>query len=557
MSAVEPLGALALIDLEDPHGAAWEFLLIFVVLLVGPALMRRAAIPGIVGLLIGGYAIGPHGFGWIPEGNTTVPELGQLGLLYLMFVAGVELDLNLLRRFKRAAIGFGLLTFSVPMATGIAAGLVLGWSVAAAILLGSMIASYTLLVYPIVREARLTSNPAAASVVGATVLADTLALVVLAAIAGSVQSDGGIGAVAVQIVFGLATLLVFCFALLPRIAELAFERIGSERTVRYVVALAVLLAAATLAEVVGIEGIVGAFFAGLALNRLVPNEGSLMERIDFFGGAVFIPIFLVSVGLILDPAVMVQAETLGIAGLLIVACLGGKAVAALLSRPLLGFSWREAVLAFAISTPQAAATLATVVVGLQIGLFSNTVVNATLVLILVSVIVSTLTAARVVRRIEPEPERRAPGARVVVAVDDPEAAPAALEAAARVARHDGGVVLPTLLLHESAPPPTPDLEERLQGLVHDAGIDADVTISIERTLLHGAVHVGLATRATLVLVAGVDGEPDDRPAALVDGRATVVAAPVDGSPPAADEQGRMLVAIVPAPVRATAAAVGG
>ena len=175
------------------------------------------------------------------------------------------------------------------------------------------------------REAGLASDPAVATVVGSTVLTDTLTLVVLAAVAGSVGGGRTTREVAVQVFVGLAVLIAFSLFVLPLLAAWAFRWLGAERSVRYVVAITAFLSAATVAELFGIEGIVGAFFAGLALNRLVPNEGELMERISFFGGAVFIPVFLVSVGLILNPSVMVQPQTLKLAGLFILACLGGKA----------------------------------------------------------------------------------------------------------------------------------------------------------------------------------------------------------------------------------------
>lgn len=553
-----------ILSLEAPTGPPWEFLVVFAVLLLGPVLMQRAALPGLVGLLLGGYAIGPHGLGWIAPGNTTIPELGQLGLLYLMFVAGVELDLNLLKRFRNRALGFGLLTFSFPMLLGVLAGFALGWGLAAALLLGSMLASHTLLVYPIVRGAGLASNPAAASVVGATVLADTLALVVLAAVAGSTQQGGSLAELIVQIGLGLVALVAFCFVVLPRVARWAFDTLGTERTVRYVVALTALLSAATVAEVLQIEGIVGAFFAGLALNRLVPNEGPLMERIDFFGGAIFVPVFLVSVGLILEPRVMVEPETLGLAALLTVACLGGKGIAALLSRPLLGFTRSEVALAFALSTPQAAATLATVMVGLQIGLFSTTVVNATLVLILVSVIVSTIVATRAIATVPPAERRRPLGARVTVAFARPEDARDALLRAAARAAADGGVVQPVLVRLEHDPDPAEGVEERVRAIAQEAGIDGELGTVVERSLLHGAVHAGLAADATLVLVAGASGGPDDGDpttvAALGDGRAVLVDADGLASVAAAgDGRDPMVVArlasVRPAPQADVAAAV--
>ena len=336
----------SLVDISSPKGAPWEFLVVFATLLIGPLVVQRARVPGIIGLLLGGYVIGPHGLGLIGSGNSTLPDLGQLGLLYLMFVAGVELDLNLLRRYRRSTVLFGLMTFSFPMVAGTIVGLALGWEVEAAILLGALLSSHTLLAYPTVRDAGQASDPSVATVVGSTVLSDTLALVVLAGVAGSAGGNRSAIEIAVQLIVGLSVLIGFSLLVLPALAAWAFRLLGAQRSVRYVVAITAFLSAATVAELFGIEGIVGAFFAGLALNRLVPNEGQLMDRIGFFGGAVFIPVFLVSVGLILNPAVMVEGETLKLAGLFILACLGGKALAATLSARLLGFSRPQAGLLF-------------------------------------------------------------------------------------------------------------------------------------------------------------------------------------------------------------------
>lgn len=492
---------LALIDISAPKGAPWEFLVVFAVLLLGPVIFRRAGIPGIIGLLIGGYAIGPHGLSLIGAGNNTLPDLGQLGLLYLMFVAGVELNLNLLRKHRRSALSFGVLTFVLPFALGTIVGIALGWETLAAILLGSLLASHTLITYPAVKEAGLASDPAVATAVGSTVLTDTLALVVLAAVAGSVAGGRSSVEVAVQIVVGMGVLVLYSLYVLPLLAGLAFRWLGAERAVRYVVAITAFLSAATVAELFGIEGIVGAFFAGLGMNRLVPNEGQLMDRIEFFGGAVFIPVFLVSVGLILNPSVMVKGETLGLAGLFVLACLGGKALAAQITTRLFGFTRAQTGLLFSLSASQAAATLAATVIGFQLGLFSSAVVNAVLVLILVSVLASTLIGARASEHAASPDGPRPLGTRVVVGVADPEHALGALTLAHRIARVDGGVVHPVLVVPESARfAPKPALA-RLAEIVVVAGVDGEVMTIVDRSVLHGALRVGRAHEATLVLVA--------------------------------------------------------
>lgn len=492
---------LASFHVASPTGPAWIFLLVFVVVIAGPPLVRRARIPGIIGLLLGGFAVGPHGLNLITSGNTTVPELGQIGLLYLMFVAGVELDLALLRVHRRAAIGFGLLTFGFPMAFGTIVGFALSFGTPAALLLGSLLASHTLLLYPLVREHGLSSNPAIASAVGATVLTDTLALVVLAAVAGSNIEGGSPGTIALQVGGGLVLLLVFSLGVLPYVVRYAFRYLGSDRSIRYLVVFAAFLAAATVADMLKIEGIVGAFFAGMALNRFVPNKGPLMDRIEFFGSTLFIPIFLVSVGLLLNPHVMVQPQTLKYAGLFIAACVGGKLIAALVAGRLWGYSRPQTQVVFALTTPQAAATLAATVVGFDIGLFDQSVVNAVLVLILVSVVGSTLIAERAARRIEPPAgERPRLGDRVLVAVQDSERAALAVVVATRVAAHDGGVVQALLVANRSE---SEGKEAELRALAADGfelGIDVDPRLIVDRSIADAVVNVAEADHASLVLV---------------------------------------------------------
>jgi Kef-type K+ transport system membrane component KefB len=492
---------IAAISLQAPEGSAWEFLVLFLVVILGPPLMQRARVPGLIGLLIGGFLIGPHGLGLLDAGSTTIPDLGQLGLLYLMFVAGVELDLGLLKRHRNAAITFGLLTFAFPMLFGSLAGAGLGWSLAASLLLGSLLASHTLVLYPLVRNAGLASDPVIASAVGATVLTDTIALVILAVIAGTESGSGSQAEIALELVLGMAVLLTVCFVVLPRLARWTFTLLGGQRTVRYVIAVAAFLIAAVVAETFGIEGIVGAFFAGLAMNRLVPNQGPLMDRIDFFGAAVFVPVFLVSVGLLLDPSVMFEGETLGLAALFLAACMGGKLIAGQLTRPLLGATPAEAAVVFGLSTPQAAATLAATTVGFQIGLFSESVVNAVLVLILVSVIVATLVTERATKRVAlPPPAERALGEHVLVAVSNLDGAPLALRLAQAATTKEAGVVDVILLQDagESGGDRHADLD-RLAGMSTRLGLDLDPAVRVTDHAARSIVLAATDLRASLVI----------------------------------------------------------
>ena len=490
-----------IVALQAPEGPALEFLVLFLVVLVGPALMSRARLPGIIGLLLGGWAIGPHGLGLIGEGNHTIPELGQFGLLYLMFVAGLELDLGMLRLHRRTALGFGVLTFAVPFVGGVAAGGALGFNTPAALLLGSLVASHTLILYPTVRDAGLGANRAVASAVGATVLTDTLSLVVLAAVSGSETGSGSTAEVFGELAIGLTLLVVVSLLGLPRIARATFRRLGADRSVRFLVALISFLAMAALADVFGIEGIVGAFFAGLALNPLVPNEGQTMHRLEFFGSAVFIPVFLVSTGLLLQPSVMVQPETLGYAALFVLACVGGKALAASLSVPLFRVTRAEAAVMFVLTTPQAAATLAATVVGFEIGLFSTVVVNAVLVLILVSIVVTSLLAPGAVRRVEQGDEPARPlGERVLLAVGAGGASPLVRELAVRVAGRSGGVV-DSLLVRGAASPGLAREEARgIEEVAEQEGFDGEVLVGVDRHPAAAIVHGALADDASMVVV---------------------------------------------------------
>ena len=165
-----------IVHVEAPTGPALPFLVLFLVIVLGPMIIERFKVPGIIGLLLGGLIIGPHALGIVGSGNTTVPDLGQIGLLYLMFVAGLELDLRLVSANRRATIIYSMLTFTLPMVAGTIAGFAIGFSTAAAVLLGSLLASHTLVVYPMIRDMGRGNDPAVATGVGATVVTDTLTL---------------------------------------------------------------------------------------------------------------------------------------------------------------------------------------------------------------------------------------------------------------------------------------------------------------------------------------------------------------------------------------------
>jgi Kef-type K+ transport system membrane component KefB len=494
-----------LLDLASPHGSAWEMLTAVAVIIAGPVIAERVRIPGMIGLLVGGWLIGPNGLGVVAEGTGIVAEFGEIGLLYLMFLAGLELDLAVFATFRRHAVTFAILTFLAPIGLGTAAGLLLGYQPAAAILLGSLFASHTLVTYPIVRRMGLSTNRAVAVAVGATIVTDTLALMVLAVVSGSTTGSGSGLELVVQLTIGLAALCAWCFVALPRLSDWFFTGIGHQRTLRYVFLLAALLSAAVLGEMVGIEAIVGAFFAGLALNRFVPNEGSFMERVEFFGAALFIPMFLVSVGTIIDPAVVADPGTLGLAAVFVAACLGGKLIAAALCRPLFGYTWHECGLVFSLTSPQAAATLAATFVGLQIGLFTVSVVNAVMLLIVASLFASSISANVFGPRVPRPPiDVTRLGRSVVVHVSTADCGPLAA-VAARLAASDGGVVYPAVVVPPGESAPDADGLEAMEDKIVSLGIDVEVDVRYDATGVDGVVHTAAGRNASLVVAhSGVD-----------------------------------------------------
>jgi Kef-type K+ transport system membrane component KefB len=465
-------------SIQAPSGAVLEFLVLFGVILFGPVVVSRFGLPGLIGLLLGGFAIGPHGLDLISAGDQTVPELGQLGLLYLMFIAGLELDLHVLRRQRNAAVVFGLAAFAIPLSAGLVIGWALGWSVASTVLLGALFSSHTLIVYPTLRDAGLGGNPAVASAVGATVLTDTLALIVLAVVAGTQTASADIGVVLVEIAVGFVVLIGVGVLVLPRVVDEALRRWSGDRVARYLVIVVALLGMAALAEIFGIEPLIGAFFAGLALNRLVPNEGQSMERVEFFGSAVFVPVFVVSIGLLLDPSVMFQADTLELAGLICLGALGGKAIACWFVGAALGFDRPQRAAMYVLTAPQAAATLAVTLIGFELGLFDTSVVNAVLVLILVSITAAAVLTQRVVTWLPRGRPRRALGEKVLVASMAPGPSHTAMRAATRLARPDGGHGEIVVARADGDARPEPPALRALERHVFGHGFDGRLTTAV-------------------------------------------------------------------------------
>jgi Kef-type K+ transport system membrane component KefB/mannitol/fructose-specific phosphotransferase system IIA component (Ntr-type) len=355
------------------------------IFLLAPLLMQRVRVPGMIGIIVAGAIVGPHGLNVLTRSSTII-LLGTVGLLYLMFVAGLEIDLHGFRRYRKRSIVFGGISFSLPLLGAALLMPWLGFGVAATLLIGAIVGSHTLLAYPLVSRMGLVKNAAVTTAVGGTLVTDALSLGILAVVAGSM--DGGLSAPFLLRLTAFLGLYVAVVMLgIPRLGRWFFRTASERASVEFIFLMVVLFASAFFATLAGAQPIIGAFLAGLALNRLIPNEGPLMNRIRFVGDAVFIPFFLISVGMLVDGRVLIGSLDVWIvAAALIIAVVAGKYVAAMATRRLFGYTPAEGILIFGLSVPQAAATLAVTFVGLEIGLFDETVVNAVIVMILVTVL---------------------------------------------------------------------------------------------------------------------------------------------------------------------------
>ena len=383
------------------------FSLILFIILWAPVVLQRIRIPGIIGLIISGIIIGPAGLNILGE-SLFVDVFSTIGLLYIMFIAGLELDLNEFKVTRNKSLIFGFLTFAIPLGIGFpVCHYLLGFDFNASLLTSSMFATHTLVTYPIVSKLGVSKNAAVAITVGGTILTDTAVLIMLAVILGA--HDGGLTQEFwIRLGISLVLFSAFMFLVIPRIAKWFFQKLESEKHSHYIFVLSVVFFSAFLAEIAGLESIIGAFVAGLALNKLIPQSSALMNRIEFIGNSLFIPFFLISVGMIVDVSVILSGPmALIIAGSLTVVAIFGKWLAAFFTQLIFRFSKGQRKLIFGLSSAHAAATLAVVLVGYEAGILDDNILNATVVIILVTCVVAsfaTESAAKMIIRNAEEDE---------------------------------------------------------------------------------------------------------------------------------------------------------
>jgi Kef-type K+ transport system membrane component KefB len=347
-----------------------------------PIVCRKLHVPSIVGFILAGIVIGPSVLNVIGD-NPTIKILGLLGMLYIMFQSGSEMDINDFKQYKYRSLFFGLCTFFIPFVLGLITSRYLlpyGWL--PSLLLGAMYGSHTLMTYPIVSRYGVQKNVAVNITVGATMWAIILSLIVLAIVEGCSRASQSMTEYAIQlclvVVFLLSVLWLF-----PRFARMFFKRYRDPIS-EFVVVMLMLVGSALLADLAGLEGILGAFLCGVSLNRLLPNRSPLMGRINFVGNSIFVPLFLISVGLMIDiHAFWSGWTTLTIAAVMIGTKLLGKSLSAWIAQVVFRFSKHERQLVFGLSHATAAGTLAIVSIAYQMGILSSDVLNASVLMILV------------------------------------------------------------------------------------------------------------------------------------------------------------------------------
>ena len=387
------------LPITDP---TWIFFLVLMIILFAPIILGRLRIPHIIGMILAGVVIGKYGFN-ILERDSSFELFGKVGIYYIMFLAGLEMDLENLKKNLGRAFVFGLLTFAIPFAVGMWVGMSLfRFSVGASLLLSSIFASHTLVAYPIVGRYGLSRHASVSISIGGTMFALTVSLFVLAGISGIYKGELDSGSW-MLFVLKCVAYCVFVFWIFPRFARWFFRKY-EDNVMQYIFVLALVFLSAALAELAGMEGIFGAFLAGLVLNRLIPHVSPLMNRTEFVGNALFIPYFLIGVGMLINLGTLFSGgETLKVVLVMVVIATVTKWIAAWLTQKIYRMSKASRQMLFGLSNAHAAGALAMVMVGTKIEiapgeyLMNEGMLNGVVIMILFSCIISSMVTEHAAR----------------------------------------------------------------------------------------------------------------------------------------------------------------
>jgi Kef-type K+ transport system membrane component KefB/nucleotide-binding universal stress UspA family protein len=495
-------------------GAVFAVLLLLV--LIGPMLAKRARLPGMVGLILVGMLVGPNVLN-VVTGTVLIDAMGFVGLLYLLFQGGLDLDIEGFLQRRRESVIFGALTFVLPMVIVTGVAVLVGLPPLAAVIIGSALTSHTPLSYPTVARFDLARNRAVTATLGATLLVTVAALLTLA-VAAAAARGGTSGLGWVVFVVGLVVYVSAMLIGLPRLTRWFFRGLGQDRDVRLTYLLSGMGFAAVVANLFGIEPIIGAFLAGLAFNRFVPDGTLIADRVEVIGRSLFVPAFLVSTGMMLDPvALITDPRTLGLGVAFALAEVVAKYGASELSGRLMLATPAERGVMFSLSVGQAAGALAAAVVGQEVGLLAEAEVNAIILVIMVSALVAGITAERHAPRIEPPGKEGRPlGKRVVVPVSNPTTLASLVRVAGQLAAPDSGSVVAVNVLPFDARPEQVrahrDLAGRAERAALATGAEVRTSVRIDASIDGGVLHSVVEQEGTC-LVMGWEG-PSAGPGAL-------------------------------------------
>lgn len=389
------------LPISDP---TWIFFLVLAIILFAPMLFDKLRIPSIIGLIIAGIVVGEHGLNLLVY-DSSFKLFGKVGIYYIMFLAGLEMNMSDFKKNRYKIIFYGFLTFIIPMSLGILTNMtVLQYAFLTSVLIACMYASHTLVTYPIVIRYGLSRHSSVGITVGATAITDTLTLLVLAIVGGMFKGETG-SMFWIWLVVKIVVLFFLIIFFFPRIARWFFKKY-EDNVAQFIFVLAMVFLGAALMEFVGMEGILGAFLTGLVLNRYIPHVSPLMNNLEFVGNALFIPYFLIGVGMLINVQIIINSPTsIMVAAVMIAVALISKWLGAFIFQKTYGIQSVERMLIYGLSSSRAAATLAVVMVGYNIilpdgqRLLNDDILNGTIMLILVSCIFSSFTTEHAARKL--------------------------------------------------------------------------------------------------------------------------------------------------------------
>ncbi|MDZ7959710.1 MAG: cation:proton antiporter [Aulosira sp. DedQUE10] len=500
------------------------FAILLVVILVVPILFERLRLPGLVGLVFSGVVLGPSGWNLFQTESEIINLLADIGLVYLIFVAGLEVDIEQFQQRKNRSLGFGSFTFSIPLVMGTLVGVIFGFGWMTSILIGSLFASHTLLAYPILIRLGVVKNEAVTVTIGAKIFTDIGSLLILALCIASTHIE----------VFSLAKLLTLLGWLIiysvvvlvgfDWVGKEFFRRSGGEEGNQFLFVLLTLFLAAVGAQLIGVEKIIGAFLAGLAVNEVL-GEGPVKEKVVFVGSVLFIPIFFVNLGLLVDLPTFTNSTTnLKLTLLFVFGLIASKFIAALLAKLVYRFNWQEILTMWSLSIPQVGTTLAATLVGYQARLFSSEVLNSVVVVMLVTSTLGPLITSRVAVGLtssaatEPDPtaqpeqkiEDTGTTFTIVVPIYNPQTQQYLIELATLLARQANGRIVPLAIATAASHMDAPQLEASLQRserLLAKAtaqsrvlGVAAEPLLRIDDAFAQGISRASREQKASLIVM---------------------------------------------------------